>query len=449
MLADATAGVAAAQEATKTPRSPDHHLPNEQNKGPQNAALEAQNSSAVWTTETDAGTVPPFKYPFALARKRIESGGWTRQVTARELPISKSIAGVEMRLTAGGVRELHWHVSSEWAIMLYGNARITAVDAQGKSFVSDVTSGDLWLFPPGIPHSIQGLGPDGCQFLLVFDDGNFNEFETFLLTDWMAHTPKEILAKNFGVSEATFDKVPIKERFIFQTELPEDLKKEQNYAAEKSGTTALRMDFKTSEMKPTKVTAGGEVKIIDANNFPITTITAAIVKLKPGGLRELHWHPHADEWQYYISGKGRMTLFAAGSRARTMDVQAGDVAYVFQSNPHYIENTGDGELLFLEMFKSPHYQDISLAEWLAHTPALLVDQHIGVGREMLLFVIRKLPDQETEFWSLPSWGAAMPRPNEFVLVSAIAGEEMNDRYDDDGAHRCCCQADQEAAAQNS
>jgi oxalate decarboxylase len=383
VLAAATAGVAGAQEATKPQRSPDHHLPNEQNHGPQNAALEAENASGVWATETDSGAVPPFKYPFGLARKRIESGGWTRQVTVRELPVSKSIAGVEMRLTAGGVRELHWHVSSEWAIMLYGNARITAVDTEGKSFVSDVTVGDLWLFPPGVPHSIQGLGPDGCQFLLVFDDGNFNEFETFLLTDWLTHTPKEVLAKNFGVSEATFDKVPKKELFIFQTALPEDLKKEESYVAEGTGPTTLRMDFRTSDMKPTKVTAGGEVKIIDAKNFPITTISAAIVKLKPGGLRELHWHPNADEWQYYISGKGRMTIFAAGSRARTMDVQAGDVGYVLQSNPHYVENTGDGELVFLEMFKTPHYADISLAEWLAHTPSLLVDQHLGVGQEML------------------------------------------------------------------
>jgi oxalate decarboxylase len=383
MLAAASAGVAAAQEATKPQRSPDHHLPNEQNHGPQNAPLEAQNPSAVWATETDSGTVPPFKYPFSMARKRIESGGWTRQVTVRELPVSKSIAGVEMRLTAGGVRELHWHVSSEWAIMLYGNARITAVDVQGKSFVSDVTVGDLWLFPPGVPHSIQGLGPDGCQFLLVFDDGNFNEFETFLLTDWLTHTPKEVLAKNFGVSEAAFDKVPKKELFIFQTGLPEDLKKEESYASEGAGPVPLRMDFRTSEMKPTKITAGGEVKVIDAKNFPITTISAAIVKLKPGGLREMHWHPNADEWQYYISGKGRMTIFAAGGRARTMDMQAGDVGYVQQSNPHYIENTGDSELTFLEMFKTPHYADISLSEWLAHTPSLLVDQHLGVGQEML------------------------------------------------------------------
>jgi oxalate decarboxylase len=383
MLAAASAGVAAAQEATKPQRSPDHHLPNEQNHGPQNAPLEAQNPSAVWATETDSGTVPPFKYPFSMARKRIESGGWTRQVTVRELPVSKSIAGVEMCLTAGGVRELHWHVSSEWAIMLYGNARITAVDVQGKSFVSDVTVGDLWLFPPGVPHSIQGLGPDGCQFLLVFDDGNFNEFETFLLTDWLTHTPKEVLAKNFGVSEAAFDKVPKKELFIFQTGLPEDLKKEESYASEGAGPVPLRMDFRTSEMKPTKITAGGEVKVIDAKNFPITTISAAIVKLKPGGLREMHWHPNADEWQYYISGKGRMTIFAAGGRARTMDMQAGDVGYVQQSNPHYIENTGDSELTFLEMFKTPHYADISLSEWLAHTPSWGVEQHLGVGQEML------------------------------------------------------------------
>src|ERR1035438_5093461 len=158
-----TAAVVDAQTQTT---SPDHHLPNERAPGPKNAPLEAQNPDSNWPPDTDNGTVPPFKYCFALARKRVSSGGWTRQVTARELPISTTIAGVEMRLTAGGVRELHWHVEAEWAIMLYGNSRITAVNQEGKSFVSDVGKGDLWLFPPGVPHSIQGLGPDGCRFLL-------------------------------------------------------------------------------------------------------------------------------------------------------------------------------------------------------------------------------------------------------------------------------------------
>jgi oxalate decarboxylase len=362
----------------------------EKRTGPQNAALEAQNPDSAHSPETDSGTVSPFKYSFALARTRFGSGGWTRQVTVRELPISKDIAGVEMRLKAGGVRELHWHVEAEWAIMLYGHARITAVDQQGRSFVSDVGEGDLWLFPKGVPHSIQGLGPDGCRFLLVFDDGNFNEFETFLITDWLTHTPKEVLAKNFNVPASTFDKVPNKELFIFQTELPGDLKAEQMQAQRGAGEIPRRYDFRTSDLKPAKVTAGGEVKIIDSKNFPVSPIAAAIVRVKPGGLRELHWHPNADEWQYYISGKGRMTVFAAGTHARTMDFQEGDVGYVLQSTPHYVENLGDTDLVFLEMFKADHYEDISLAEWMAHTPHQLVDQHLHTGRALL----DSIPTQE-------------------------------------------------------
>jgi oxalate decarboxylase len=381
----AALAVAGAKKASASPQAQvaNHNAPNEVDPGPQNLPLAAENPDSEWAPPTDHGTVPPFKYSFALSHKRIESGGWTRQVTARELPISKDIAGVEMKLTAGGVRELHWHVEAEWAIMLNGSARITAVDQNGKSFVNDVSQGDLWLFPPGIPHSIQGLAPDGCRFLLVFDDGDFDEFHTFLITDWLSHTPKEVLAKNFNVPKSTFDKVPKKELFIFQTGLPGDLKAEQTQAAEGTGSIDNSFDFKASTMQPTKVTAGGNVKIIDSKTFPVTPISAAIVTLKPGGLRELHWHPNADEWQYYITGKGRMTVFIAGSDARTMDFEEGDVGYIPISNPHYIENTGDSDLVFLEMFKSPHYEDVSLAEWMAHTPRLLMSQHLEVGMSML------------------------------------------------------------------
>jgi oxalate decarboxylase len=386
----AVAGTKEALAAPQTLKPSNHNAPNETDPGPQNAALASENPDSEWAPSTDHGTVPPFKYPFALSHKRVESGGWTRQVTARELPISKTIAGVEMRLTAGGVRELHWHVEAEWAIMLEGNARITAVDQNAKSFVNDVSQGDLWLFPPGIPHSIQGLGPDGCRFLLVFDDGDFDEFHTFLITDWLSHTPKEVLAKNFAVPESMFDNVPKKELFIFQTGLPGDLRAEQTQASQGTGGIDNKFDFKASTMQPTKVTPGGSVKIIDSKIFPVTPISAAIVTLKPGGLRELHWHPNADEWQYYVTGKGRMTVFIAGSDARTMDFQEGDVGYIPISNPHYIENTGDTDLVFLEMFRSPNYEDVSLGEWMAHTPHLLMNQHLNVGVSML----ESIPKQE-------------------------------------------------------
>jgi oxalate decarboxylase len=388
MLVAAT-GMQVAQGQEKQIRSADHHLSNESQPVQNNDPLDKENPSSVWAPPTDSGGQPPFKYSFSLSHKRQEEGGWTRQVTVRDLPISKKMAGVQMRLITGGIRELHWHVGAEWALMLYGNARITAVDQEGRSHVSDVTKGDLWIFPGGIPHSIQGLGPDGCEFLLVFNDGNFNEFDTFLLTDWMTHTPPEVLAKNFGVPESTFDKVPNKELFIFERPLPRPLAEEQKQAEAGTGRVPHSFDFKPAEMKPTKVSRGGEVKIIDQKIWPATNIAAAIVTLKPGGLRELHWHPNEDEWQYYVEGKGRMTVFSAGGHARTMDFQEGDVGYIDKSVPHYIENTGDTDLTFIEVFPTPFYEDISLAEWLAHTPSRLVDQHIQVGEDFLAKIPKK------------------------------------------------------------
>jgi oxalate decarboxylase len=390
MLAAAAAlpMVAAAQQTVD--KSGDSHTGvNEQQPGPRNSALEEAEPDSNYPPTTDAGGQPPFKYPFAFAHKRIEAGGWTRQVTVRDFPLSKKMAGVEMRLISGGIRELHWHVGSEWAFMTAGSARITAVDQKGRAFVEDVHEGDLWLFPGGVPHSIQGLGPDGCQFLLVFNDGNFNEFETFLLTDWLHHTPKEVLAKNFNTPESTFKNVPTRELFIFPRELPRPLEEEKQQVYAETGPVPNSFAFFTGKMEPTKVSTGGSVKIVDRSNFPATDIAAAIVTLKPGGLRELHWHPNDDEWQYYVKGTARMTVFAAGGHARTMDFHAGDVGYIERSSPHYIENIGDTDLVFLEVFPTPEYQDISLAEWLAHTPSRLVNEHLDTGEEFLRKISRK------------------------------------------------------------
>lgn len=352
--------------------------------GPKNSELDAQNSDSIAPPRTDAGSVQPFKYPFSLARKRLHSGGWSREVTVRELPVSTTIAGVNMRLTAGGVRELHWHTAGEWAIMLYGSARLTAIDSDGRSFVGDVKEGDLWYFPTGIPHSIQGLNPDGAEFLLVFDDGNFSEYATVLLTDWMAHTPRDVVAQNFGVSEAAVSKMPKEELFIFQADVPGPLEDDQRIAAGPLGVSPHNFLFRTNEMPVTKKTKGGEVRIVDSGTFKVsTTVAAAIVTVHPGGIRELHWHPNADEWQYFITGKGRMTVFATGGRARTMDFQAGDVGYIQKTLPHYVQNTGDTDLKFLEMFKSSSYQDLALSEWLTHTPPELVAAHLNLDQATL------------------------------------------------------------------
>src|SRR6195256_644478 len=349
--------------------------------GPTNTPLDSQNPDSTWPPATDSKSlVQNFKYPFSFANKRTYEGGWSREVTVRELPVSKTLAGVNMRLTAGGVRELHWHTSSEWAIMLYGTARITAIDEDGKSFVADTKKNDLWFFPPGVPHSIQGLNPDGAEFMLVFDDGDFSESETVLLSDSMAHLPTEVLSKNFAVGEQAFAKLPRQELFIFQTDVPGKLEDDQKTAAGALGKSPKDFAFRTMAGQPTKQTKGGEVRIVDSRNFKVTTTSMALVTVHPGGMRELHWHPNADEWQYFIAGKGRMTVVATGNRARTMNFQEGDVGYVQKTLLHYIENTGDTDLVFLEMFKSELYQEFSFSEWLAHTPAELVMAHLNIDK---------------------------------------------------------------------
>ena len=115
--------------------------------------------------------------------------------------------------------ELHWHQQAEWAVMTYGNCRVTVLDQNGRPEVADVKEGDLWYFPAGLPHSLQGLDPDGCEFVIAFDNGDSSEFNTLLVTDWLAHTPPEVLAKNFGQPVEAFKNIPLHNKWIYQSNI--------------------------------------------------------------------------------------------------------------------------------------------------------------------------------------------------------------------------------------
>jgi oxalate decarboxylase len=362
------------------------------NLGPENQVMRSINPDGFLPPPTDHGSVPNFWNSFSASHRRIQEGGWTRQVNVVDFPISKELAGVNMKLNAGGIRELHWHAADEWALMLAGNCRLTAIDFDGKSYVQDVAAGDLWYFPTGIPHSLEGLGPDGCEFLLVFNDASFSEDDTTLLSDWLIHTPRGVLAKNWGVPQsalAPLDNIPLDGRYIFQAPVPGSLEADRLAAARGGQPTSQRFHFHMMQMAPTKSTRSGEARIVDSRNFPMAAkIAAAHVTIKPGGMRELHWHPNADEWQYYIKGKGRMTLFFNKAAARTADFNPGDVGYAPRTLGHYVENTGDEDLVFLALFRSPVYQDFSLNEWLTHLPPELVTQHLGISTQTLDMIPR-------------------------------------------------------------
>ncbi|MXP67982.1 cupin domain-containing protein (plasmid) [Pantoea sp. Aalb] len=362
--------------------SPFSKILHQHDPGQRDPIRDKSNPDLIYPPCTDNGTLPNLRFSFSDAHIRHSTGGWTRQITQRELGVASTIAGVNMRLNKGGIRELHWHKESEWAYMLYGKARITALDSNGYWFIDDVDVGDLWYFPSGIPHSIQGLDPDGCEFLLAFDDGKFDEDSTFLLSDWFKHIPIEVLAKNFRITVDVFKNLPSPEKeYIFAGKIPDN--SISSVLSMRGKKSKLIFSHKMLKQKPFSM-PGGKVRITDSSIFYISkNIAAALVEVQPHAMRELHWHPNTDEWQYYLEGEGRMGVFASSGQARTFNFRAGDVGYIPFAMGHYIENTSNKTLRFLELFKSEYYADISLNQWLANTPSYLVSQHLHLENSFM------------------------------------------------------------------
>ena len=347
--------------------------------GPQNPAVAGQFPSAVSPPPTDVGSLQMDWASFNNSPRRIQDGGWARQVTQSTFPISDTISGVNMRLSAGGIRELHWHQAAEWAFMTYGNCRVTVLDTNGRPYVADVKEGDIWYFPAGYPHSLQGLGPDGCEFVICFDNGAASEFNTLLVTDWFIHTPPSVLAKNFGVSAETFAKMPLHDLWIFQGKVPGELSAVKKAMTGKAGAPPYPFTFSLGSSAPVSETKSGKVQIADSNNFKVsTTIAATLITMQPGALRQMHWHPNADEWQYYIKGKARMGVFDTGPNVLTMNFTPGDIGYIKRNFGHYVENVGNTELQFFAVFRTAQYEEISLSDWLKHSPPEMVAEHLNI-----------------------------------------------------------------------
>ncbi|KAL0569624.1 hypothetical protein V5O48_012333 [Marasmius crinis-equi] len=363
--------------------------------GPDNKPVDLQNPDLLAPPTTDHGSVSNAKWPFSLSHNRMQTGGWARQENTGVMPIATKMASVNMRLEPGAIRELHWHKTSEWAYVLKGSTQVTAVDGEGRNFVATVGPGDLWFFPPGIPHSLQATNDTegGSEFILVFDDGAFSEDSTFLLTDWLSHVPAEVIQRNFGVNQDAFAHIPAEELYIFPgisrqyPPPPLSVRSLRRYTVpgpdsdapqSPQGTVPDPYTFALSKLNTT-TTPGGTVKIVDSSIFKVsTTIAAAEVTVNPGGIRELHWHPTMDEWSFFIEGEGRVTIFASQGNARTFDYQAGDIGYVPTAMGHYVENIGNTTLRFLEIFNTDRFQDISLNQWLALTPPDLVKAHLNL-----------------------------------------------------------------------
>ncbi|KAF2702667.1 Bicupin, oxalate decarboxylase/oxidase [Pleomassaria siparia CBS 279.74] len=353
--------------------------------GPRTQAYDRLNSDIFIPPTTDFGDVPNAKWPFGLSANRhgLAGAGWARQQNTDQIPTATAMAGVNMRLSPNAYRELHWHKDGEWALMLNGSVRIQAVNEDGQTFVDDLTQGDVWFFPQGVPHSIQAF-EDGCEFLLVFNSGDFSEDNTFLLSELMERTPKSVVAKNFRTSVQTFDKLPDGQLWIFPgTAAPSDIADQTVVGDAGQLPQSQAYSYHFSKQEPYTV-PGGSIKIIDPSTFPIAdTFSAALITVEPGAMREMHWHTVSDEWTYFLQGNARLTVYSAPASSRTFDFSAGDVGYVPVPNAHYLENTGTETLMFLEVLQASKYSDISVNQWLGLTAKQVVKDHLNVDDAFL------------------------------------------------------------------
>ena len=345
-------------------------------------------SSVADAVEMAEEAMPEIKYELEKQPMTTYQGGSSHEATAQNFPISKGVAGVSMFLKPGGLRELHWHANAaEWSYVIAGHCRITVIDPQGRSEVKDFGPGDVWYFPRGHGHSIQGLGNEECHFILAFDSGYFSEFATFSMSDWLAQTPKEVLSKQFGLPIESFDNFPKKEVYISQGPVPADLPIDPPAGSENPPPLTHR--FRLGAKAPVTV-PGGSFNVVSQKEFPIsTTMSGAILKLAPLAIREMHWHPNADEWQYYIKGRARMTVFGSKGRKITREYGPGDVGYVPMGSGHYIESVGSEQCEMLAVFNSGDYQEISLSQWLRSNSPLLLQTNLGVSKDIVDVLRRK------------------------------------------------------------
>ncbi|QFZ92119.2 cupin domain-containing protein [Synechococcus elongatus] len=337
-------------------------------------------SNVVW-----GQGLPAFSYPFSKTSLVDYDGGVTKQVGTYNFPVSKGMAGVYMTLEPGAIRELHWHANAaEWAYVIEGRTRITLTNPEGEVQIADVEAGGLWYFPRGWGHSIEGIGPGTAKFLLVFNDGTFSEGATFSITDWLSHTPIAWVQQNFGWSQSEVEKLPKKQVYIsrYSPQLqPLNQTQSRNLNTPK---IAIPYTHNLLAEQPRTKQDGSSLRLASAKEFPASfNMAGAILRLEPGAMRQLHWHPNADEWQYVLNGSMDLAVFASEGKASMSRLQKGDVGYVPKGYGHALRNSSDQPLEVLIVFNDGNYQSIDLNDWIASNPNSVLENVFQISPQLL------------------------------------------------------------------
>ena len=336
----------------------------------------AASKTYVRTIPRKTGSAQAFTASLDSGPIKATSGGWARDITANQLPIATGIAAAHLFLNPGGVREMHWHSSAEWAYVIAGHCQATVVDPDGAVEIVNFGPGDTWSFPAGHAHAIQTLGTAPCHAILAFDDGLYGEHGTFGLSDCLSRFGFLTL-HTLGIPDSLAGALPEGETYIMQgpvIPLDGEVARGQRTL---SATETHR--FALSPTQPLVQSGGSSLRVAPARSFPMsTTMTGFVETLEPGAAHTPHWHPVASEWHVLLKGRTRITMFEPEKRLASAELKPGDCAYLPRAAAHMVENIGSEPCEFVGVHNAARYQECSLSQWLSRVPRQIIAANLGL-----------------------------------------------------------------------
>src|SRR6266700_3515041 len=143
------------------------------------------------------------------------------------------------------------------------------------------------------------------------------------------------------------------------------------------------LSFKYSlEQAAPQVYAGGMSRqATSANIAQLSGLSVLSLRVSPGAMREIHWHPNAAELTYCLSGQGEVGIFVSGNTADIFAIQQGSVSFVPIGAAHYISNTGSEVLHMISAFTNENPDHIDLSDTLGYIPRRLLAQTFELPKQ--------------------------------------------------------------------
>ncbi|MGB8643502.1 MAG: cupin domain-containing protein [Nitrososphaeraceae archaeon] len=288
--------------------------------------------------------------------------GGNRTIVDRDnFPLLKGMALYLLRLDKEGIREPHWHPNAEeLSYCVRGKAIMTIFGPDASRDTFTIDRGEIVFVPRGYLHHIENIGTEVAKFVLAF---SHEKPEDLGISGSIGSMPSPILDLTFSQSSSFFSQ--------FNRDSPNDIligsKQDFQFKKLTRGEVIRRIQnrhkFDLEGIPPQIQTSGGTVSLGNANVFPILRGLACYsLSLRPGGIREPHWHPNAAELDYVVEGRAKMTILSPGGNVDSLEVRAGEIVFIPPAYLHYIENA-DAENVthFVIFFGHERPEDIGIS----------------------------------------------------------------------------------------